>query len=71
MKNLMNLKGAKLLSKTEQKNVFGGFMSGMCSDQCQTNSDCTQKFGKAGECFVGTCDNSPTRMCKLASGGIE
>ncbi|MCP4179232.1 MAG: hypothetical protein GY756_15845 [bacterium] len=35
MKNLKNLKGAKTLCKSEQKNVIGG-----ASKMCDTNRDC-------------------------------
>jgi len=51
MKNLMNLKGAKLLSKVEQKSINGG--GGLCIDQCGPNSG--MSCGGGQECVLEYC----------------
>ncbi len=57
----------KVLSKVEQKQVFGGSMydegeGGWCSNVCNVNADC----GPMQECFTGKCDGDDTRMCRAA-----
>ena len=34
LKNILNLKGAQQLSKTEQKSLVGGGSGSLCIDQC-------------------------------------
>jgi len=67
MKKLLNLKNAKILSKSEQKSINGG--SGCCTDKCSSDAQC----GPMRECFSGPCLGCPTWMCrnKTGSGGIE
>ena len=50
MKDLKNLKGAKMLSKNEQRSIKGG-------DRCRKDSDCPQgDCPKPVECLQGFCN---------------
>jgi len=51
MKNLLNLKNAKILSKKEQKSINGG--QGLCIDQCGPNSG--MSCGAGRECVLEYC----------------
>lgn len=66
-KSILNI--GKVLSRAEQKIVFGGNIittddgdSGWCSHVCSVNADC----GPMQECFTGKCDGDDTRMCRAA-----
>ncbi len=45
MKKLINLKGAVILDKTQQKEVNGGINPVGCSSDCS--------FGRRGRCYFG------------------
>lgn len=45
MKKLLNLKGAKLLSKKELKNVKGGLACGWPDDYCPGDTYCDRATG--------------------------
>ena len=53
LKNILNLKGVKTLSKEEQRNVNGG----RCGDGCNPAEECCYRT-QAG-CFVRACPYSP------------
>ena len=68
LKNL-EIDNANVLQREQLKAITGGgygllTLDGdggvMCSDVCQSNSDCST----GQECFTGTCAGDPTKMCR-------
>jgi hypothetical protein len=60
MKKMMNVTGARQLSKNEQKNVMGGM--GMMMRCCDPILECCQPnpWWYPGQCqFLPSCDNHP------------
>jgi hypothetical protein len=55
MKELKNVKGAKMISKTEQMNIKGGMLY-PCSHPCPPNSDCCDSNDRCGVL-------APNRVC--------
>lgn len=71
LKNILNLQGAQLLNKKEQKSIQGGFSNGLCSHACHAvGTSCTIN-GRAGTCKEVPCDSSPTRLCVAPLGNIN
>ena len=51
---LMNLQGAKSLSKTAQKMINGGFV--ITNIRCQSRADCLEATGDPSDaCYKGFC----------------
>lgn len=60
MSDLMNLEGARVLNKAEQKSIVGGLIPGKCNysngntgQSCDTHSDCTNP---SAVCHRGCCN---------------